>query len=202
MKHFLLNVQKYLSHLLGFVLMITGLVDPESVDRTFQVGATDYITKPIHLAVLRQRVRRLIEQFQLYKKLEEANLELHRLATLDGLTGVANRRRFDEYINDEWQRMIREKLAISLILCDIDYFKKYNDSYGHQGGDACLRRVADALRFCVKRSIDLVARYGGEEFAVILPKTHPELAEEIGERVRAKVESLGLPHSGSSMVCQ
>lgn len=179
------------------VLMITGLDDPESVDRAFEVGATDYITKPIHLAVLRQRVRRLIEQFQLYKKLEEANLELHRLATLDGLTGVANRRRFDEYLSDEWQRMIRDKLPISLILCDIDYFKKYNDTYGHQGGDACLRRVADALRFCVKRANDLVARYGGEEFAIILPNTTAVGASKVAEEIRVLVNQLEIPHAQS-----
>ncbi|NER30274.1 MAG: response regulator, partial [Symploca sp. SIO1C4] len=125
------------------VLMITGLNDQESVDRAFAVGATDYLTKPIHLAVLRQRVRRLIQQFQLYQQLEEANRELRRLALLDGLTGVANRRRFDEYLEDEWNRMVRERLPLSLILCDIDFFKRYNDTYGHQAGDDCLRRVAE-----------------------------------------------------------
>lgn len=179
------------------VLMITGLDDPESVDRAFSVGATDYITKPIHLAVLRQRVRRLIQQFQLYKQLEEANRELQRLATLDGLTGVANRRRFDQYIEDEWWRMMREESPLSLILCDIDFFKKYNDTYGHQAGDACLQRVADALRFCAKRSVDLVARYGGEEFAVILPSTTAIGASQIGEEIRSVVNSLKIVHAAS-----
>ncbi|MBE9126734.1 MULTISPECIES: response regulator [unclassified Coleofasciculus] len=179
------------------VLMITGLDDPESVDRAFSVGATDYITKPIHLAVLRQRVRRLIQQFQLYKQLEQANRELQRLATLDGLTGVANRRRFDQYIEDEWWRMMREESPLSLILCDIDFFKKYNDTYGHQAGDACLRRVADALRFCAKRSVDLVARYGGEEFAVILPSTTAIGASQIGEEIRSVINSLKIAHGAS-----
>src|SRR4028119_2258104 len=176
------------------VLMITGLNDQESVDRAFAVGATDYVTKPIHFAVLRQRVRRLIQQAQLYQQLEIANRELQRLAALDGLTGVANRRRFDEYLDDEWQRMAREKLPLSLILGDIDFFKKYNDTYGHQAGDACLRRVADALRFCAKRSVDLVARYGGEEFAVILPNTSAAGAALVAEEIRLVVNTLEIAH--------
>jgi diguanylate cyclase (GGDEF)-like protein len=181
------------------VLMITNLNDQESVDRAFEVGATDYVMKPIHLPVLRQKVRRIIEQTQLYQELKVANQELQRLAALDGLTGVANRRRFDEYLNDEWQRMAREKLPISLILVDIDFFKKYNDTYGHQAGDACLRRVADALRFCAKRSVDLVARYGGEEFAVILPNTTVQGAFQVAEDIRVAVESLKIVHARSTV---
>jgi diguanylate cyclase (GGDEF)-like protein len=181
------------------VLMITGLDDQASVDRAFAVGATDYVTKPIHFAVLRQRVRRLIQQSQLYQKLEIANRELQRLASLDGLTGVANRRRFDEYLDMEWQHMAREKLPLSLILCDIDFFKKYNDTYGHQAGDACLRQVADALRFCARRSIDLVARYGGEEFVVILPNTTVSVAAQIAEEMRSVVNALQIPHVQSAV---
>ncbi|NET51640.1 MAG: diguanylate cyclase [Merismopedia sp. SIO2A8] len=181
------------------VLMITGLNDQESVDRAFAVGATDYLTKPIHLAVLRQRVRRLIQQFQLYQQLEEANRELRRLALLDGLTGVANRRRFDEYLEDEWNRMVRERLPLSLILCDIDFFKRYNDTYGHQAGDDCLRRVADALRFCAKRSVDLVARYGGEEFAVILPNTNAAGASRVAKVILEVVSNLEIVHDQSEV---
>ncbi len=181
------------------VLMITGLEDQESVDRAFAVGATDYLTKPIHLAVLRQRVRRIIQQSQLYQKLEIANRELQRLASLDGLTGVANRRRFDEYLDAEWQHLAREKLPLSLILCDIDFFKKYNDTYGHQAGDACLRRVADALRFCARRSVDFVARYGGEEFAVILPNTTDIGATLVAEEIRTVVNALEIAHAQSAV---
>ncbi|MDP8965409.1 MAG: PleD family two-component system response regulator [Cyanobacteriota bacterium] len=181
------------------VLMITGLEDQESVDRAFAVGATDYLTKPIHLAVLRQRVRRIIQQSQLYQKLEIANRELQRLAALDGLTGVANRRRFDEYLDAEWRRMAREKLPLSLILCDIDFFKRYNDTYGHQAGDACLRRVADSLRFCARRSVDLVARYGGEEFAVILPNTTAGGAFLVAEEIRTVVNTLKIDHAQSAV---
>ncbi len=181
------------------VLMITGLDDQESVDRAFAVGATDYVTKPIHFAVLRQRVRRLIQQAQLYQRLEIANQELQRLAALDGLTGLANRRRFDEYLEAQWQRLTRENLPLSLILCDIDFFKKYNDTYGHQAGDACLRQVADALRFCAKHPADLVARYGGEEFAVILPNTTATDAAQIAEEMRRVVSALEIPHVQSAV---
>lgn len=176
------------------VLIITALDDQESVDRAFAVGATDYITKPIHFPVLRQRVRRLLHQSQLYQQLEIANRELQRLVTLDGLTGVANRRRFDEYLNIEWRHMAREQLPLSLILCDIDFFKRYNDTYGHQAGDDCLCKVANALSFCVKRPIDLVARYGGEEFAVILPNTTVVGASQVAQEIRAVINTLGIPH--------
>jgi diguanylate cyclase (GGDEF)-like protein len=181
------------------VLMITGLDDQESVDRAFAVGASDYVTKPIHIAVLRQRVRRLIQQTQLYQQLEVANRELKRLASLDGLTGIANRRRFDEYIEAEWRHMTREKMPLSLILCDIDYFKKYNDTYGHQAGDSCLRKVANALNVCIKRSVDLVARYGGEEFAVILPNTTTAGASQVAEEIREFVNALKIPHAQSAV---
>lgn len=182
------------------VLMITGLEDQESVDRAFSVGAVDYITKPIHWGVLRQRVRRLIQQVRLYQQLETANHELQRLAAYDGLTQVANRRRFDEYLQQEWQRMLREQLSLSLILCDIDCFKLYNDTYGHQAGDDCLRQVARVIQNAAKRSMDLPARYGGEEFAVILPNTDQEGAIQVAHDIQVGVKQLGIVHE-SSKVC-
>lgn len=181
------------------VLMITSLDDPDSVDRAFNVGATDYITKPIHWPVLRQRVRRLIEQYHLYQKLEFANQQLQRLALIDGLTQVANRRRFDEYLEREWFRQVRERSCLSLILCDVDFFKAYNDTYGHQAGDECLRLVATTISQEVKRSADLVARYGGEEFAVILPNTDAVGAVYVAENIRLKIEDLAIPHATSTV---
>lgn len=193
------------------VLMITGLNNQESVDRAFEAGATDYITKPIHWAVLRQRVRRLlhthwvmaelhrkIEQERVLKaKLEEMNQELQRLVDLDGLTQIANRRAFDEALQQEWKRLAREQLPLSLILCDIDFFKSYNDTYGHQAGDECLQQVADILKKAVKRPADLVARYGGEEFVVILPNTSVRGAIQVAEAIRSKVKSRAMVHDGS-----
>ncbi|MBH8574094.1 PleD family two-component system response regulator [Nostocaceae cyanobacterium CENA369] len=179
------------------ILMITGLEDRESVDRAFEVGAIDYVTKPIHWPVLRQRVRRLIQQSQLQQQLESANRELQRLVTIDELTQVANRRRFEEYCAQEWQRMAREQLPLSLILCDVDFFKSYNDTYGHQAGDRCLQEIAKAIKNTVKRPADLVARYGGEEFAVILPTTNPEGAIVLAETICSAVKILEIPHCNS-----
>lgn len=181
------------------VLIVTGLEDAESVDRAFEVGATDYITKPIHWAVLRQRVRRLIEQAQLYKQLEAANQELRRIACLDGLTQVANRRGFDETLDREWRRMGREQASLSLILCDVDFFKAFNDTYGHLAGDICLQQVAAAIQDAAKRAGDLVARYGGEEFAVILPNSPEAGAVHVAKTIRANIAALKIDHPKSAI---
>lgn len=181
------------------ILMITGLEDQESVDRAFEVGAMDYITKPVHWPVLRQRVKRLIQQSQLQQKLEALNLELQRLVTIDGLTQVANRRRFEEYFSQEWQRMKRDKRPLSLILCDVDFFKLYNDTYGHRVGDRCLQEIAKAIKDIIKRPGDLVARYGGEEFAVILPNTDAEGASHVADNICHAVRTLAIPHKNSQV---
>ncbi len=181
------------------VLMITGLEDEESVDHAFRSGAADFVTKPIHWAVLRQRVKRLIQQVELYAELKKANLELKRLATSDGLTQVANRRHFDEYLQQEWLRMQREQTPMSLILCDIDFFKAFNDTYGHQAGDECLQKVAQVIQSAAKRSIDLAARYGGEEFAVILPNTDLEGAERVAVDIQKSIKDLAIFHRNSKV---
>jgi sigma-B regulation protein RsbU (phosphoserine phosphatase) len=129
--------------------------------------------------------------------LEKANLELHRLATLDGLTQVANRRQFDRYLDQEWRRLSREQKMISLVFCDIDYFKAYNDTYGHLAGDRCLRLIAQTLKGSVHRPADLVARYGGEEFAVILPNTDSQGAWQVAQTIHTEVEELHIAHAGS-----
>ncbi|MEN9279971.1 MAG: diguanylate cyclase, partial [Gloeomargarita sp. DG_1_4_bins_134] len=128
-----------------------------------------------------------------------ANSELQRLAAFDGLTQVPNRRRFDEYLAQEWQRLAREQSCLALILADIDFFKSYNDTYGHVAGDECLRQVAQAISRKVNRAGDLVARYGGEEFAVILPNTSLAAAMMVAERVRQEVAQLRIPHEKSAV---
>ena len=130
---------------------------------------------------------------------KEAQAELERLATRDGLTSVANRRCFDQTLNIEWRRATRESRTLSLLMIDVDYFKYYNDTYGHQGGDECLRRVAAAMSGVVMRSSDAVARYGGEEFVILLPATDPEGACLVAERIRAAVEKLAMPHAKSEV---
>jgi diguanylate cyclase (GGDEF)-like protein/PAS domain S-box-containing protein len=129
--------------------------------------------------------------------LQQDNRELERLANCDSLTQLANRRRFDEYLQQEWRRLTREQVPLSLIMCDIDHFKAYNDTYGHQAGDACLQTVAKAIQKAVKRASDLVARYGGEEFVVILPHTDLEGAFQVAEVIQANVLKLELNHMES-----
>ncbi|MCP4400571.1 MAG: diguanylate cyclase [bacterium] len=143
--------------------------------------------------------RRTEQQLRKTKEaLEAANQELLRLATLDGLTQIANRRRFDEYLDQEWRRNIREQAPLSLILGDIDYFKPYNDTYGHQAGDDCLKQVAQTMDRTVNRVTDLVARYGGEEFAVILPHTDSDAAMHIAQTIQDAIHALNIPHGQSS----
>ena len=129
--------------------------------------------------------------------LQQANMELQRLASIDSLTQIANRRRFDEVLTLEWRRLQREELPLSLIMIDIDCFKIYNDTYGHQQGDDCLQSVARTISQQSKRPADLVARYGGEEFVVVLPNTDTEGATHLAEQMRKQIQSLKMPHKNS-----
>jgi diguanylate cyclase (GGDEF)-like protein len=179
------------------ILMITSLNDQESVDRAFEAGVTDYVTKPIHWPVLRQRLRKLLQQAQVYKQLEAANFALQHLANVDSLTGLANRRRFDDYLNTQWINLAQEKSPLSLILCDIDFFKLYNDKYGHLAGDTCIQKVGSILNEKAQTNQVLVARYGGEEFAVIMPDTVRDDAFYLATAMQAGVMNLQIPHIGS-----
>jgi diguanylate cyclase (GGDEF)-like protein len=134
---------------------------------------------------------------QTRRQLLETNQQLERLSTLDTLTGLANRRRFDESLGQEWRRAARDGVPLSLIFCDIDFFKGYNDSYGHLAGDECLVRVAEVLRSTFNRPGDLAARYGGEEFVLVLADTNEEGAVRLAEKLRTKIEDLAIPHRGS-----
>ncbi len=165
-------------------------------------GKISYSLIDVHQLMLKQaqihqRARHLVEA--LYQELETVNQQLYRLANSDGLTLVANRRRFDEYFDREWRRCARDQTPISLILCDIDYFKRYNDSCGHLAGDDCLRQVAAAINKGIMRPADLLARYGGEEFAVILPNTPSEGAVTVANRIQSQIRDLQIPHPASEM---
>lgn len=170
------------------VIFVTAHSDQDIESRCLEAGAVDFITKPINPAVVRARVRtHLTLKFQ-------SDL-LRSLAFVDGLTGVANRRRFDERLALEWARAQRHGHALSLLLVDVDHFKAYNDRYGHQAGDEALRRVAACLTEQMRRGTDLVARYGGEEFACLLPDTDSEQALALAQRIVEAVPLMAIPHS-------
>jgi diguanylate cyclase (GGDEF)-like protein len=193
------------------VLMLTALTDEADLQAALAAGATDYITKPVNPVVLVARLRAALllkreldarrarekELVLVTQQLQQANLELHRLSRLDGLTGLANRRDLDETLALEWARACREGMPLSLVMVDIDHFKAYNDSRGHQSGDECLRAVAQVVKAATRRPGDCAARYGGEEFAVILPNTPPAGSRAFAERLRLGVEGLGMPHGRS-----
>lgn len=179
------------------VIMVTSADDTESIVQALELGANDYITKPLDFPVALARIRGLLLLRQVVRALEAANEKLEQLSFLDGLTNIANRRRFDEFLAGEWRRAVREGVPLSLIFIDIDFFKAFNDHYGHEAGDEVLRRVATALSGILNRPADLVARYGGEEFVAVLPGTDAKGAAFIAERLRAAVEGLGIPHAAS-----
>ena len=130
---------------------------------------------------------------------QKVKQELQILATIDSLTQIPNRRCFDQYLNQEWIRLAREQASLSLLLCDVDYFKGYNDTYGHQAGDNCLKMVAQTFKQVAQRPADLVARYAGDEFTVILPNTNLSGAVKIGEKLLIEVANLKMPHPSSDI---
>lgn len=165
------------------VIFVTAHTDAAQETRGLEVGAVDFISKPVNPAVVRARVKtHLTLKFQ--------SDVMRKLVFLDGLTGVFNRRYFDQQLVMEMARAVRNQSALSLIMLDVDYFKRYNDQYGHQAGDDCLRHIAATLKAGLRRPADLVARYGGEEFACILPETDFNdamvMAHELEQRVRAQ----------------
>jgi diguanylate cyclase (GGDEF)-like protein len=174
------------------VIFVTAASDPASEVRALELGAVDFISKPVNPPVVVARINT-------HLKLKRYGDELRALATRDPLTGVANRRALFARLDHEWRRAARSGVPLSLMMIDVDFFKRYNDHYGHPEGDACLRRVAEAISAAASRAGDLVARYGGEEFAVLMADTPPERAELLALRVRDAVRALGIPHARSEI---
>lgn len=195
------------------VIVLSSKEDPKIKSEAFTNGATDYLVKLPDKIELIARIRAHSKSYlaqierdaafyamrEMQKQLENTNLELKRLSSMDGLTGIANRRTYDETLDKAWRNAIREKEILSLILVDIDFFKPYNDTYGHQGGDDCLRKVAQGIQSAVHRPLDLVARYGGEEFALVLPQTPVEGARAVVEKMMENIAKLKLKHEGSTV---
>jgi diguanylate cyclase (GGDEF)-like protein len=172
------------------VIFVTGRGEVEDETTGFDAGAVDYITKPVSPPIVRARVKTHLE-------LKEARDLLEELASIDALTGIANRRRFDARLDEEWRRAARGGHALSVAIVDVDFFKKFNDRYGHARGDACLRAVAQALEAVCRRPTDLAARFGGEEFALVLADADAETAKERMLDFLRRVAALGIEHEAS-----
>jgi diguanylate cyclase (GGDEF)-like protein len=188
------------------IIFLSALDDIHFKVKAFEVGGVDYIPKPFHEAEVLARVETHLSLRRLQQQLQAANQELLRLArellrlaNLDSLTHLANRRCFDQHFGQEWRRLAREQQPLALIICDIDYFKQYNDTYGHLAGDACLRQVSDILQACIQRPADLVVRYGGEEFAILLPNTTTIGAIHIAQQIQTEIHKLQTAHAGSTI---
>lgn len=186
------------------IIFLTSMAKDEDLARGIEAGGDDYLMKPVSEVVLRAKVmamQRLVEmQRQLVettRQLNQVNKELQRLSTTDGLTGLANRRLFDELLLREWRRAARDGDALTLVMADIDYFKQYNDTYGHQAGDACLKAVANRLAQAAPRATDMAARYGGEEFALVLAETTLEGGLWVANQFLESVLAQELSHEGS-----
>lgn len=169
------------------VIFVTAMGDIEDEAKGLSMGAIDYIIKPFSPGIVRIRVNNQLE-------LKRHRDLLRELSTRDGLTGIANRRAFDEKLQQEWQRGMRSQSSLALVMIDVDHFKAFNDRYGHTDGDDCLRRVARALTVVPMRAADLVARMGGEEFGCILPDTDEIGARKVAEEMRLQIASLAYPH--------
>lgn len=194
------------------VIIVSAVEDMVNLPVAFDAGAMDYIAKPPNRIELIARVRSALklkeemdrrkarekELLVLTQQLAEANRKLERLATHDPLTGVANRRFFNESLQHEWRQAVRTPQPFSVIMIDIDCFKAFNDTYGHQAGDDCLKTVASTLQLAVKRPKDLLARYGGEEFVAVLPDTGSDGAFQLAEKMRAAVALLGIRNERST----
>lgn len=169
------------------VIFVTSLDSEDDEQKGLELGAIDYIIKPFHPSIVRMRIRNHLELVRYRNKLKL-------LSTTDGLTGIANRRRFDDQVHIEWGRALRQEEPISFIFLDIDNFKKYNDHFGHIQGDECLRTIAQTIQHIHKRDTDIIARYGGEEFAIVLPNTDLTGAKSYAKRLAKHIEALSLPH--------
>jgi diguanylate cyclase (GGDEF)-like protein len=187
------------------IIFLTARTADSDLVQGITAGGDDYLFKPVSEVVLAAKVRAMQRILQmryslvvLTRKLDAANQELTRLTSLDGLTGLANRRHFDETMQREWRRAARYKRPLALALVDVDNFKQFNDTYGHLAGDECLKGVAGALHAVSRRPSDLVARYGGEEFALVLPETDLAGAKRVGEGLCDAIRALRVEHRATA----
>ncbi len=181
------------------IIFLSAMTESDDIARGIKAGGDDYLTKPIDAVVLNAKLDAMQRIANMRHDLQKANQKLRLMAMRDGLTGLANRRHFDEAMIKEFKRSTRSQTPLSLVLADIDKFKFYNDNYGHQAGDDCLKIVAKLIQSVIKRPGDLVARYGGEEFAIILPETDIIAARQVAELVKNIFSENKIPHAHSSV---
>nr|CRH07385.1 Putative response regulator receiver GGDEF [Candidatus Magnetococcus massalia] len=181
------------------IIFITAKNSEMDEVRGLEMGGTDFISKPIRPEIVKARVRNHMIQLKQKRELQEMHRKVLALSITDSLTKIPNRRRFDEFLHQEWVRSQRTKTPLGLLMMDIDYFKNYNDFYGHAGGDLCLQKIAATLEHQVRRPPDLMARYGGEEFVCVLPDTHLDGVRKVGESILSAVHKLALPHARSAV---
>ena len=181
------------------IIFLSGHTADNYIQRALDSGADVYLRKPINATELTGQIRAMGRIADMKTKLDELNSTLHNLANNDGLTQIANRRAFNERLEYDLKQIYRTKIPLSLILCDIDYFKLYNDTYGHLAGDNCLKKIARTMQRSFKRDTDLVARYGGEEFAIIMPATPAEAALTLTEKMLDNIRTLDISHSASEI---
>lgn len=204
------------------IIFVTAInKEQQYIFKGYEMGAVDYLFKPVEPEILRSKVKIFMELYhqktllkkqaiilekkiqeliQVKRQLEHANKELEDISSIDYLTGIANRRRFINRLEQEWENCLKEDQLISIIMIDVDYFKAFNDHYGHIEGDECLRKIAQTLEMTVRRPRDFVARFGGEEFVVVLTNLSREEALEMAETIRRNVEQIKIPHSKSQVL--
>jgi diguanylate cyclase (GGDEF)-like protein len=180
------------------IIFLSALSNSKDIAKGIEAGGDDYLSKPVDSIVLNAKLTAMARIADMREQLDEANRKLTLISAKDGLTGLYNRRHFDEVMGKEIKVARRIKTPLSVILCDIDHFKAFNDNYGHQGGDDCLKVVAETLQEAVNRPGDMVARYGGEEFVIVLPETDLAGATKVAELVRQAIEDAAIIHAYSS----
>lgn len=176
------------------IIFLSTVMDEDILAQGILAGGDDFLYKPVSEVVLLAKVRAMLRIAAMQDELHEAHRKLQEISFLDGLTGIPNRRHFDATLAAEWKRCIRLESPLSIVLGDVDFFKQFNDIYGHQAGDACLRAVASSLSESLFRVEDVVARYGGEEFAAILPGTDAAGALAVAQRMLCSARELRIPH--------